>query len=567
LAENELPSNILQNGVDNTDLVIIVSAINNATTSDGTVVDFCKTAVLASAFTCATDQFDRPIIGFINFCLGNSTSISSQGQRRRGVRRTSSNGPQQRRSNRHRRTSILGNDDEVKVVLHELGHVLGMSSQHFPYFRNATTGEPLTSRPIPLQHVTCTGGDIQYIPFAANNTLQMGVTDKGLIYYDVVTPRVQQVTRNHFNCPSLNGARLEDHDTNPSDCTGSHWDERLFFGELMEPVVLPGSLVTLSPLTLALMEDTGWYRVDYSNVSSIAFGQGAGCGFVNGDCIVNNTVPDYGKDFFCSSITPFLPDGHLTLNGTDVFCDPLHYEWTLCNLFDTQQAPAFFVNEVAPGGVDVHYFSNPNLVGLSPQGDYCPIPNVPLMIDCTDGTTEQIVDYQGEQYGSTSRCINVQYDSATFGRTINRPGCFETTCDTQAYKVVVNGLTCDYDFQELTIFTTNSIPVTMICPRLSTICPDLTACPADCSGRGTCNSNKRPPTCECFDSSDTTSDCSSQTTVSNEVGSITSESTPSPQQQTSSASSSSRRLVAGRAQRWISAVMGATLLLAGACLL
>lgn len=52
----------------------------------------------------------------------------------------------------------------------------------------------------------------------------------------------------------------------------------------------------------------------------------------------------------------------------------------------------------------------------------------------------------------------------------------------------------------------------MVCPRLSTACPDL-FCPFQCAGRGVCNydvtvNGTLRPTCECFDPNDTSPGCS-----------------------------------------------------------
>jgi leishmanolysin-like peptidase len=57
-------------------------------------------------------------------------------------------------------------------------------------------------------------------------------------------------------------------------CTGSHFDERLFYSELMGPIISQISDI-LSPLTLAVLDDSGWYQVNYqiSQVSPFGFGR------------------------------------------------------------------------------------------------------------------------------------------------------------------------------------------------------------------------------------------------------------------------------------------------------
>ena len=70
------------------------------------------------------------------------------------------------------------------------------------------------------------------------------------------------MARNHFDCQSMTGARLENQPTSEGYITalGCHWDERLYLSELMGPI-FSGYSDILSSLTLALLEDSGWYKV------------------------------------------------------------------------------------------------------------------------------------------------------------------------------------------------------------------------------------------------------------------------------------------------------------------
>lgn len=74
-------------------------------------------------------------------------------------------------------------------------------------------------------------------------------------------------------------------------------------------------------------------------------------------------------------------------------------------------------------------------------------------------------------------------------------------------------LTCDYDFQELTVrLGSGLLSATVTCPRLASACPTL-FCPFNCAGRGVCNygasvNGTSAPKCECFDETDTSPGCS-----------------------------------------------------------
>jgi hypothetical protein len=82
-------------------------------------------------------------------------------------------------------------------------------------------------------------------------------------------------------------------------------------------------------------------------------------------------------------------------------------------------------------------------------------------------------------------------------------------------KINVRGgwLDCEYDFQELDVRVgAGALPQTLVCPRLSTACPDL-FCPFGCAGRGRCDygfasNGTHVPKCVCFDPTDDSPGCS-----------------------------------------------------------
>ena len=85
------------------------------------------------------------------------------------------------------------------------------------------------------------------------------------------------------------------------DCIGSHFDERFFYSEFMSAIYDEGASI-FSPLTLAFLEDSGFYRANFRTSRNSPFGLGAGCAFVSGDCIVDGTVPTHGKGYFCNEL-------------------------------------------------------------------------------------------------------------------------------------------------------------------------------------------------------------------------------------------------------------------------
>ena len=63
----------------------------------------------------------------------------------------------------------------------------------------------------------------------------------------------------------------------------SHWERRIFHNEAMTGSVLPGSV--LSRLSLALLEDSGWYIPHYDLAQPLTWGAGAGCDFASKSCM------------------------------------------------------------------------------------------------------------------------------------------------------------------------------------------------------------------------------------------------------------------------------------------
>ncbi len=116
----------------------------------------------------------------------------------------------------------------------------------------------------------------------------------------------------------------------------------------MSAIKAPGLIPEhISPLTLALLEDSGWYRANYQMSKGFGFGRGAGCDFVEKPCVVNGTLPDYAKPYFC--VTTGKED-------TDAKCDPTHTMMAFCDLYDLSKISG----EAYPPVPQVYrYFNNP----------------------------------------------------------------------------------------------------------------------------------------------------------------------------------------------------------------
>lgn len=122
----------------------------------------------------------------------------------------------------------------------------------------------------------------------SNATIRRIVRDKWAVkggninkHIDVmVTPRVVEEVRRHFNCSELEGAELEDQGGEGTALT--HWEKRVFEAEAMSGT--HSSRPVFSRITLALMEDTGWYKANYEMASDLSWGKNLGCDFVMKSC-------------------------------------------------------------------------------------------------------------------------------------------------------------------------------------------------------------------------------------------------------------------------------------------
>lgn len=464
----EVPSSHIANGVSNTDLILYVSGNNSPT--------YCPSRTLAVAVPCNFDQYDRPTAGAINVCLDN-IELDETGESSLGVEQ-----------------------DYVDVTIHEVGHVLGHSSNSYRFFWDPKTGAPRTPRPFETRKVTCVNGEQREGFFPAENTMVFGQRADGRRFASIVTEKVAQIAKNQFNCQTLEGAQLENQPTRPDSCNGDHWDERLFYPEALSGVISPTANI-VSSLTLALFEDSGWYKANYTMSQMSPWGLGAGCEFATGACLTQGTngpsVPEYSQGFFCAS-------------QGEKSCSPELTHKMACSISDYN----LFVPQVLPPSRD-QYFPEPSLGGPR-QADYCPVYGSTYSnrkaeeLDCrnpSNGNT--FISLYGEEYSGTSKCIP---SSSGEGR------CYRTACvrDQRHLEIFVAGKwrICEYDGMpiELTVVETGSFGQTLFCPKLSQACPDL-FCPFNCAGRGVCNYDHMVdgitrPKCECFDESDTSEACS-----------------------------------------------------------
>ena len=112
----------------------------------------------------------------------------------------------------------------------EVGKMLGVSPSLFHHFRNSETGQPFGSTE---KSVTCVDGSEKtlLVPNILQSSLDLTIDASGKKtgLWEVTTPTVRQVIRNHFDCQSLLGARLSQRDS--SSCFGESFNPRYHFDD------------------------------------------------------------------------------------------------------------------------------------------------------------------------------------------------------------------------------------------------------------------------------------------------------------------------------------------------
>jgi len=226
---------------------------------------------------------------------------------------------------------------------------------------------------------------------------------RGKVVQLFVGPAATAAARDFYKCPQLAGVELEDE--GGSGSAASHVDRRIAMQDIMNPVA---GRTLLSPITLGIMQDLGWYAVNASAVTgNMTYGHSAGCGFSFSAC---NTTSGGRNEYFC-----FATDGDgcsFDYTGARAACAVLQY---------SSNIPAHF-----------RYFTSPS-VGGREFVDYCPIRESPSSDFClsprTPTTTQSNV---GNAFGAHSRCFPISYNfvrvSSGLTATLFRTACFESRC-------------------------------------------------------------------------------------------------------------------------------------------
>ncbi|XP_075222194.1 leishmanolysin-like peptidase, invadolysin [Lycorma delicatula] len=315
-------------GIIGADFVFYVSAMETERCHKGLTV--------AYAAHCQQEaELDRPIAGHANLC---PDSISTK--------------PQE--------LEIL-----LSTVKHEILHALGFSVSLFAFYRDKD-GKPLTPReengkPLLNEKLQARQWSENVIRTIVRHDWKVHGDKVDREVQVMVTPRVVEEVRKHFNCSDLEGAELENQGEEGTALT--HWEKRVFENEAMTGTHTQNPVY--SRLTLALMEDTGWYKANYSMAQELTWGRNLGCDFVTKSC--KNWIDTHrakGKSIhpFCDKVKRDPLETECTDDRSSVaLCNLVEYNLSLPHLYQN-----FDNIPHVPQGLESYYGGSVSLA------DYCP---------------------------------------------------------------------------------------------------------------------------------------------------------------------------------------------------
>lgn len=400
---------------------------------------------LAWAVACERDQWGRAIAGHVNVAPRHLTAEAE---------------------------TLLS-----ATLIHEVMHVLGFDPHAFSHFRDERKRR------------------------RSQVTVQAMDEKLGRMVTRVVLPRVVMHARHHYGAFSDNFTGLELEDGGGRGTSGSHWEKRLLMNEIMTGSVDTRSVV--SKMTLALLEDSGWYRANYSMADHLDWGRNQGTEFVTSPC-------NLWKGAYHCNTTQL--SGCTYNREAEGYCPIVSYSGDL---------PQW-----------ARYFPQANKGGQSSLADYCTYFVAYSDGSCTDINSARAPDRMlGEVRGSNSRCMASSLVRTGFvrGSMTQGNGCYQHRCANNTLEIAVDGvwkacpesggpiqfpgfngeLVCPA-YHELC--TAVSVPVNGQCPASCNLNGDCfdgkchcflgfhghdcskRSCPSSCSGHGTCHSNG---ICEC----------------------------------------------------------------------
>jgi hypothetical protein len=280
------------------------------------------------------------------------------------------------------------------LLLHEFNHILSFNNDLYSSYID-NEGNKIPS-------------DKVYANFTVNGE------DRTMI----ITPKVMAAARKYYDCDSLVGVELENQGGPGSAMT--HWEQRIMAGDFM--ISQSYGENTISSISLAFMEDSGWYKANYYTGGLFRFGKGRGCSFLNSKCVINGKT-NFPNEYF--------------LNSNEKVCFSGRSAKGISGVKNQEKIPKNY-----------QYFSDPSLGGRL-SADYCPIAretfvdNYFMATSCNYGISN-LPSYFGEIIGPYSNCFisSLRPVNDTSLLDYKQSICYPVMCDSTSlsYNVTVGSM-------------------------------------------------------------------------------------------------------------------------------
>ncbi|XP_053103177.1 leishmanolysin-like peptidase [Hemicordylus capensis] len=437
-----------QEGVRDADFVLYVSALTTERCGQENIIAYAAYCQLEA-------DMDRPIAGYANLC---PSMISTQPQEFVGM---------------------------LSTVKHEIIHALGFSAGLFAFYHDED-GNPLTVRHADgLPPFSESLGVYQWSNKVVRNAVRLwDVRGNKHLRHNIfllITPKVVEEARKHFNCPILEGMELENQGGMGTEL--NHWEKRLLENEAMTGSHTQNRV--FSRITLALMEDTGWYKANYSMAEKLDWGRGKGCDFVMKSCKFWIDQRRKRKEL----VVPYCDT--LRSNPLQLTCRQDQRAVAVCNLQKfSQQLPQeyqYFDSLYGVPAEDLPYYG-----GSVEIADYCPFSQefswhlsgeFQRSSDCRilENQPDPFKNYGAEKYGPNSVCL-IQKSAFVMEqcrKKLSYPdwgsGCYQVSCSSDGLTVWVKDMAylCSRSGQVLTVNIQMNGWVhvgNLVCPACSDFC-------------------------------------------------------------------------------------------------
>ena len=194
------------------------------------------------------------------------------------------------------------------------------------------------------------------------------------------SPKVVEAARKYFNCSELDGVELEDYGGDGT--AGSHWEARILLGDYMNGVYYSEEVI--SEITLALLEDIGFYKPYYYTGGLMRYGKNKGCEFVYDKCVNQTTYeinPKFENEFF---------DELYTKNNYDPSC-------TSGRLSRMYNIWWYYKKDIPE---EYQYYNGNIYMGGWSAADFCPVPTPDIYEEAEMNYPGMCSGKEGGVYGS-----------------------------------------------------------------------------------------------------------------------------------------------------------------------